>query len=235
MNIVALDKTLVHPRSDELATSSILRLHTRQTFQESGQNVVTEKICLNEICIMRTNNKRIALVIYVNGEYVTETLGDGLLISTPTGSTAYSLSAGGPILQNGVNGLLIVPIAPNSLSFRPLCLSDDSVITIKVYPSDFSSLNPRGAMHISATTVKVPHASALTTLSPSRDPRITWNVTKLTYSPLIQKQDWQHALVDGEASVFSGLELEIQKSPLPFTDWYSTVWPSERAGEISAP
>ena len=57
---------------------------------------------------------------------MTETAGDGILISTPTGSTAYSLSAGGPIMQNGVNSILITPIAPNSLSFRPICVPSDS-------------------------------------------------------------------------------------------------------------
>ena len=63
---------------------------------------------------------------------MTETAGDGVLISTPTGSTAYSLSAGGPIMQNGVNGILIVPIAPNSLSFRPICIPSSCEIVLKV-------------------------------------------------------------------------------------------------------
>ena len=64
---------------------------------------------------------------------MTETAGDGMLISTPTGSTAYSLSAGGPIMQNGVEGILIVPISPNSLSFRPICLPSSSEIQLKVH------------------------------------------------------------------------------------------------------
>lgn len=55
-----------------------------------------------------------------------------MLISTPTGSTAYALSAGGPVVLNGVNSIILVPIAPNSLSFRPICLPSDSVIKIKV-------------------------------------------------------------------------------------------------------
>lgn len=54
------------------------------------------------------------------------------MVSTPTGSTAYALSAGGPIVQNGVNCIMIVPIAPNSLSFRPICLPSSSVIRVKV-------------------------------------------------------------------------------------------------------
>ena len=54
------------------------------------------------------------------------------MISTPTGSTAYALSAGGPIVQNGVNSILIVPIAPNSLSFRPICLPSSCKIRVKL-------------------------------------------------------------------------------------------------------
>lgn len=83
------------------------------------------KVCINEVYISRKAQERITLEIWVNNEYVTSTAGDGILISTPTGSTAYSLSAGGPILQNGVNGILVVPIAPNSLSFRPICFPSD--------------------------------------------------------------------------------------------------------------
>ena len=53
-------------------------------------------------------------------------------MSSPTGSTAYALSAGGPVVLNGVNTILLVPIAPNSLSFRPICLPASSKVKIKV-------------------------------------------------------------------------------------------------------
>ena len=55
-----------------------------------------------------------------------------ILVSTPTGSTAYALSAGGPVVQNGVNSILIVPIAPNSLSFRPICFPSSCKIRVKL-------------------------------------------------------------------------------------------------------
>ena len=87
---------------------------------------------MNEVFISRPTCQRVILEIWVNGEFMTETAGDGVLISTPTGSTAYSLSAGGPIMQSGVNGILIVPIAPNSLSFRPICFPSDSTIVLRV-------------------------------------------------------------------------------------------------------
>ena len=57
---------------------------------------------------------------------------DGLIVSTPTGSTAYALSAGGPILHPRVAGFLLVPIAPHSLSNRPIVLPEDVMISIKV-------------------------------------------------------------------------------------------------------
>ena len=95
--------------------------------------VVSEKkICLNEIAVTRKSSNRIILELYINDELITETAGDGLLIGTPTGSTAYALSAGGPAVQQDVNSILIVPIAPNSLSFRPICLSESSKIKIRV-------------------------------------------------------------------------------------------------------
>lgn len=91
-----------------------------------------KRVVLNEVSVVRQNHNRIILEIYINNEFISSTAGDGILISTPTGSTAYSLSAGGPVVVNGVNTILMVPIAPNSLSFRPICLPSTSVIKIKV-------------------------------------------------------------------------------------------------------
>ena len=68
----------------------------------------------------------------IDGNPMTKVLADGILISTPTGSTAYSLAAGGSMVHPGVSGVLFVPICPHTLSFRPLVLPDTSVLTITV-------------------------------------------------------------------------------------------------------
>ncbi|GMG55509.1 unnamed protein product [Ambrosiozyma monospora] len=74
----------------------------------------------------------INLDVYINGHFLTRTTADGLLFATPTGSTAYSLSAGGSIVHPIVPGILLTPICPRSLSFRPLILPSTSHIVVKV-------------------------------------------------------------------------------------------------------
>jgi NAD+ kinase len=68
----------------------------------------------------------------LNGEYLNSYWADGLIISTPTGSTGYSLSCGGPILTPDVAALVLTPIAPHNLTARPLVITDDTEIKLKV-------------------------------------------------------------------------------------------------------
>ena len=86
------------------------------------------------MCIRdRGNSPHLAnLDIFIDGEYLTRTIADGVTLSTPTGSTAYSLSAGGSIVSPLVPAILLTPICPRSLSFRPLILPHSSHIKIKV-------------------------------------------------------------------------------------------------------
>ncbi|KAK0392006.1 hypothetical protein NLU13_1504 [Sarocladium strictum] len=94
---------------------------------------------INEISLHRGSNPHLAMIdIYQNGVFLTKTTADGMLVSTPTGSTAYSLSAGGPIIHPLVKSVLITSISPCSLSFRSLVLPLDSKVTLKV------STNNRG-------------------------------------------------------------------------------------------
>ena len=68
----------------------------------------------------------------VNGEFLTNYLADGLIVATPTGSTAYSLSNGGPVIVPQTGILCLTPVAPHSLNARPVIISDDSVISLEV-------------------------------------------------------------------------------------------------------
>lgn len=139
----------------------------KRSSKVAGESV---RVCINEVFISRRAQERISIEISVNGEHLTHTAGDGILISTPTGSTAYSLSAGGPLLQNGVNGILIVPIAPNSLSFRPICFPSDCEIRIKVLLPSLSSTKYLDPQPSSATTVRPHRTSISTTKSSSARP-----------------------------------------------------------------
>ncbi|MCH8502515.1 MAG: NAD(+) kinase [Aliidiomarina sp.] len=74
--------------------------------------------------------------VQVDGQFVFSQRSDGLIVATPTGSTAYSLSAGGPILTPGLNAMTLVPMFPHTLSSRPIVVSGDSVVKILVAPDD---------------------------------------------------------------------------------------------------
>lgn len=88
---------------------------------------------MNEISVSRKDTtSMITIETYLNDEFLNSYWADGLIISTPTGSTGYSLSCGGPILTPNVASLVITPIAPHNLNARPLVIPDDTVIRLKI-------------------------------------------------------------------------------------------------------
>lgn len=104
-----------------------LRLHTQNRLFQ-GYNYA-----LNEIAILKRDTSSMMTIHTSIGEdYLTSYLADGLVIATPTGSTAYSLSVNGPIIVPQSNSLVLTPIAPHSLNVRPLIIPDTSVISLAV-------------------------------------------------------------------------------------------------------
>ncbi|KIV91413.1 hypothetical protein PV10_05955 [Exophiala mesophila] len=99
----------------------------------SNGNVLHDIHAMNEVILHRGRDPHLAIVdVYVGGRFLTEAVADGMIISTPTGSTAYSLSSGGSIIHPLVSSLLLTPICPRSLSFRPLVLPATTPITLKL-------------------------------------------------------------------------------------------------------
>ena len=92
-----------------------------------------KNFALNEISVARLNTaSMIGIETHLNNIYLTNYWADGLIVSTPTGSTGYSLSCGGPVIDRKSNSLVLTPIAPHNLTARPLVISNSTEITMKV-------------------------------------------------------------------------------------------------------
>ena len=99
--------------------------------------VLTEQLVLNDVVVTKSALSSILdLSVSVAGQFVARFQADGLIIATPTGSTAYNLSAGGPIVHPLVNAIVLTPIAPHALTNRPVVLPDTSAIRIQPRLSD---------------------------------------------------------------------------------------------------
>ncbi len=111
------------------------KLEDRSILQviSEGQPLKGYACGLNEIAVLkRDSSSMITIHTSINGAYLTTYQADGLVIATPTGSTAYSLSIGGPIIVPHSNTIAITPVAPHSLNVRPIVINDDWEITLDV-------------------------------------------------------------------------------------------------------
>lgn len=96
---------------------------------------------LNEIAVLKHDiSSMISIHTSINGEYLTTYQADGLIVGTPTGSTAYSLSVGGPIVMPQCHAITLTPVAPHSLNMRPIVLTDDCEVEMKVESRSHSFL-----------------------------------------------------------------------------------------------
>lgn len=98
-----------------------------------GGELVFEALAMNDVVVNRgATSGMVELRVEVGGRLVANQRADGLIIASPTGSTAYSLSAGGPMLHPSIPGWVLVPIAPHTLSNRPIVLSDATEVAVEV-------------------------------------------------------------------------------------------------------
>jgi len=118
---------------------------------------------LNEVTVARKDTtSMITIITYLNGEYLTSYWADGLIISTPTGSTGYSLSCGGPVLTPNVESLVVTPMAPHNLNARPLVIPDDMEIELRISGREeqfLISLDSRISSVSKETIVKIKKSS----------------------------------------------------------------------------
>ena len=125
----------------------------RGDFQEDSRSLMHAKVmrdgrcvfdalAMNDVVVNRgATAGMVELRVEVDGRFVANQRADGLIIASPTGSTAYSLSAGGPLLHPSIAGWLMVPIAPHTLSNRPIVLSDSAEVAIEIVAGRDASAN----------------------------------------------------------------------------------------------
>jgi len=135
----------------------------------TNKNLFKDKnFALNEVAVSKKDtSSMIRIDAYVDDEFLNTYWADGLVVSTPTGSTGYSLSCGGPIIMPGTNNIIITPNAPHNLNVRPIVIDDNSVVKLKVEDRDqlaLVSLDSRSRAFDSETELTIKKASFKTKL-----------------------------------------------------------------------
>ena len=113
-----------------------------------GEEPVFNSLAFNDVVIHRGNNSSmLEFEVRIDGEYLYNQRADGLIVATPTGSTAYALSAGGPILHPALEAIALVPVAPHTLSNRPIVLKSGSKLEILMHRLDEARVRFDGHTH----------------------------------------------------------------------------------------
>lgn len=134
--LVAVDKILsnqyqIEPRM--LLNAQVLR----------GGKTIHQGLAFNDV-VIKGGLRLIEIAVEINGKFVHKQRADGLILSTPTGTTAYALSAGGPILHPSLEAIAIVPVSPHTLSNRPIAVNSSSSIQISIVQTDDGQLSYDG-------------------------------------------------------------------------------------------
>lgn len=138
--LVAVNKILSNRYQIEsrmLLTASVVR---------AGEPIF-QGLALNDV-VIKSGLRLIEITVEIDGQFVHKQRADGLIISTPTGTTAYALSAGGPILHPNLEAIAIVPISPHTLSNRPIAVNSSSKIEINLVQTDDAQISYDGQFEI---------------------------------------------------------------------------------------
>lgn len=126
----SMEESLNKLLTGDYELESRMMLEGKVFFQDGS---FTEGRCLNDIVISRNGSLQIMKFhIMVNGRFLNEYSGDGMIVTTPTGSTGYNLSAGGPIVEPGARMIMLTPVCPHTLNQRSIILSPEDVIEIRI-------------------------------------------------------------------------------------------------------
>lgn len=149
---------LILEKKYSISERTVLCIETSPNSEEIGEN----NFALNEIAVSRKNTtSMITVSTWLDGQWLTSYWADGVIVSTPTGSTGYSLSCGGPVIMPNANTFVITPIAPHNLNARPLVITDDTKITFKVTGREnfyLVSMDSRIATLSNETTITIKKA-----------------------------------------------------------------------------
>ncbi|MBP5180864.1 MAG: NAD(+)/NADH kinase [Clostridiales bacterium] len=111
--------------------TTLNRMQLRVEHYDKNGNLKASDICLNDLSVLRGAKPHITrLTLYIDGERVEKFYGDGLVVATPTGSTAYTLAAGGPLLMPSMDNILITPLCPHTLQNMSYVIAPESVVEI---------------------------------------------------------------------------------------------------------
>jgi NAD+ kinase len=154
-----------HVLRGDYTTDSRLMLEAR-LLVSSGEEITA--IALNDVVLQRSETGRMVdFETRISGHYVNTHSGDGLIVATPTGSTAYALSCGGPIIEPQLDTVVVVPVCPHTLTDRPIVISAQQTIEIRLIERDdtkaeitvdglsMGSIRPDDRLHICAADMRV--------------------------------------------------------------------------------
>ena len=129
-----IDKNDIKQACQQLINGQYSLDNRRLLYLESNPNIFGDSpFALNDFTVLKRDSSSMIIIhAYVNGSYLCSYWADGIIVSTPTGSTGYSLSCGGPIVFPNSGNFIITPVAPHNLNVRPIVISDEAVISFEV-------------------------------------------------------------------------------------------------------